>query len=226
MKRKNKVILTVLGVLSSSLFFIVAPTSANAGECSAADPCLTYAVLDNAGVVTNIIVCQPSFCGSGRLSDGSIVVPQVAATPTGQNQGGFYNHAGTPGLDVVHSNGTFTINNEVVVNKVDVATNTANTETSTVSVSISEGNQNTFSYENTIGKSIGEIEFTTLPLEDNVSATVSATEVTNTSTKTELTTFEGRKTAQEVSSILAQRSLTLLQSKITRLLMLLDGWVK
>ena len=226
MKRKNKVILTVLGVLSSSLFFIVAPTSANAGECSAADPCLTYAVLDNAGVVTNIIVCQPSFCGSGRLSDGTTVVPQVAASSTGQNQGGIYNHSGTPGKDVVYSNGTFTINNEVVANKVDVVTNTINTETSTVSVSIAEGNKSTFSYENTIGKSIGEIEFTTLPLEDNVSATVSATEVTNTSTKTELTTFEGRKTAQEVSSILAQRSLTLLQSKITRLLMLLDGWVK
>ena len=226
MKTKNKIILTVLGVLTSSLFFIAAPTTANAGECSALDPCLTYAVLDNSGVVTNIIVCQPSFCGSGKLPDGTTVVPQVAASSTGQNQGGIYNHDKTPGKDVVYSNGTFTINNEVVVNKVDVVTNTTNTETSTVSVSISEGNQNTFSYEDTIGKTVGEIEFTTLELKDNVSATVSASEVTNTSTKTELTTFEGRKTAQEVSSILTQRNLTLLQSRITRLLILLDGWVK
>jgi len=226
MKTKNKVILTVLGVLTSSLFFIVAPTTANAGDCSAADPCLTYAVLDDAGVVKNIIVCQPSFCGSGKLPDGTTVVPQVAANSEGQNQGGIFNSAGTPGKDVVHSNGTFTINNEVVVNKVDVVTNTANTETSTVSVSVSEGNQTTFSYDDTVGKTVGEIEFTTLPLKDNVSATVSASEVTATYTKTELTKFEERKTAQEVSSILAQRNLTLLQSKIIRLLILLDGWVK
>ena len=226
MKTKNKVIATVLGVLASSLFFIVAPTTANAGECSAADPCLTYAVLDNAGVVINVIVCQPSFCGSGKLSDGSTVVPQVAANSEGQNQGGIFNSTGAPGKDVVYSNGAFTINNEVIVNKVDVVTNITNTETSTVSVSISEGNQNTFSYGDTIEKTVGEIEFTTLPLKDNVSATVSATEVTNTYTKTESTTFEERKTANEISSILTQRNLTLLQSKITRLLMLLDGWVK
>jgi hypothetical protein len=226
MKTRNKVILTVLGVLTSSLFFIVAPTTANAGDCSAADPCLTYAVLDNAGVVKNIIVCQPSFCGSGKLPDGTTVVPQVAANSEGQNQGGIFNSAGTPGKDVVHSNGTFTINNEVVVNKVDVVTNTANTETNTVSVSISEGNQNTFSYEDTIGKTVGEIEFTTLELKDNVSATVSATEVTSTSTRTESTIFAGRKTAEEVSSILIERNLTLLQSKINRLLILLDGWTK
>jgi hypothetical protein len=225
MKTKNKVIATVLGVLASSLFFIVAPTTANAGECSAADPCLTYAVLDNAGVVINVIVCQPSFCGSGKLSDGSTVVPQVAANSQGQNQGSIFNPIGS-GKEVVHSNGTFTINNEVVANKVDVVTNTTNTETSTVAVSLSSGNASTFSYENTIGKTVGEIEFTTLPLKDNVSATVSATEVTATSTKTESTILEGRKTAEEVSSILTQRNLTLLQSRITRLLILLDGWVK
>jgi hypothetical protein len=225
MKTKNKVIATVLGVLASSLFFIVAPTTANAGECSAADPCLTYAVLDNAGVVINVIVCQPSFCGSGKLSDGSTVVPQVAANSQGQNQGSIFNPIGS-GKEVVHSNGTFTINNEVVANKVNVVTNTTNTETSTVAVSLSSGNASTFSYENTIGKTVGEIEFTTLPLKDNVSATVSATEVTATSTKTESTILEGRKTAEEVSSILTQRNLTLLQSRITRLLILLDGWVK
>jgi len=226
MKTKNKVILTVLGAFASSLFFIVAPTTANAGDCSVADPCLTYAVLDNAGIVKNIIVCQPSFCGSGKLPDGTTVVPQVAANSEGQNQGGIFNSAGTPGKDVVYSNGTFTINNEVPVNKIDVVTNIANTETSTVSVIISEGNQKGFSYENTIGKTVGEIEFTTLPLRDNVSATISASEVNPTSTKTESTILQGRKTAQEVSSILTQRNLSLLQSKIDRLLILLEGWIK
>jgi len=226
MKLKNKVIGTIFGVIASSFVFISVPVAANAGECSAADPCDTYAVLDNSGVVTNIIVCQPSFCGNGTLPDGTRVVPQVAATSTGQNQGGHYNHSNTPGKDVVYSSGSFTINNEVVVNKIDVVTNTTNTETSTVSVTISEGNQKSFSYEDTIGKTFDQIELKTLPLKDSVNAVVSATEVTSASTRTESTMFAGRKTAEEVSSILIERNLTLLQSKINRLLILLNGWTK
>jgi hypothetical protein len=232
MKTKNKGIVTVLGVLASSLFFIVAPTTANAGECSAADPCLTYAVLDSSNVVINIIICQPSVCGSGTFGNNR-VVPQVAATPEGQNQSGYYNPVGS-GREVTHSNGTFTMNNSVVTTvtdvvvstTVDVVTNTTNTETSTVTVSRSAGNSSTFSYEDTIGKTPGDISFNSLPLSDNVSAIVSASEVTATYTKTESTTFPERKTAQEVSSILIERNLTLLQSKINRLLTLLEGWTK
>jgi hypothetical protein len=226
MKLQSKVFGTIFGVIASSFVFIAVPVTANAGECSAEDPCHTYAVLDSSGVVTNVIVCQPSFCGSGVLPNGNRVVPQVAANSQGENQGGIYNHDKTPGKDVVYSGGSFTINNEVVVNKVDVVTNTTNTETSTVSVSISEGNQLGFSYEDTIGKTLGQVEFTTLPLKDNVSATVSASEVTTTSTRTESTIFTERKTAQEVSSILIERNLALLQSTIDRLLILLDKWVK
>jgi hypothetical protein len=224
MKIKNKVIGTILGIIASSVVFISASESANAGECSASDPCLTYAMLDDSGVVINIIVCQPSVCGSG-IWDGRKVVPQVAATPEGQNQGGYYNPAGS-GREVTHSNGTFTINNNAPITIVDVVTNTTNTETSTVAVSKSAGNASTFSYEDTIGKSTSEISFNTLPLPNNTSATVSATDITVNSTITESTTFETRKTEQEISSILLQKNLTLLQSKINRLLLLLDSWIK
>jgi hypothetical protein len=224
MKIKNKVIGTILGVIASSVVFISASESANAGECSASDPCLTYAMLDDSGVVINIIVCQPSVCGSG-IWDNRKVVPQVAATPEGQNQGGYYNPAGS-GREVTHSNGTFTINNNAPITTVDVVTNTTNTETSTVAVSKSAGNASTFSYEDTIGKSTSEISFNTLPLPNNTSATVSATDITVNSTITESTTFETRKTEQEISSILLQKNLTLLQSKINRLLLLLDSWIK
>ena len=204
---------------------VVEQTIANPGECSIANPCHTYAVLDNARVVTNVIVCQPSFCGNGTLPDGTRVVPQVAANSQGQNQGSVFNPIGS-GKDVVYqSNGTFTVNNEVVVNKVDVVTNTTNTETSTVTATISSGNASTFSYEDTIGKSPSEISFTTLPLANNTSATIGATDVTSNSTRTESTVLEGRKTALEVSSILVQRNLSLLQSKIDRLLILLGSWL-
>jgi hypothetical protein len=88
MKTKNKVILTVLGVLTSSLFFIVAPTTANAGDCSAADPCGTWAVVEG-GVVTNIIVCQPSVCGSGEFAGKQVVLQTPGNPVTHQSQGGY-----------------------------------------------------------------------------------------------------------------------------------------
>jgi len=225
MKIKNKIIGTIFSVIVSSFVFITVSESANAGECSTLDPCHTYAVLDDSGVVINTIVCQPSFCGGGILPNGNKVVPQVSANAEGKNQGGHYNPPGS-GKEVVYSNGTFTINNQIVVNKVDVVVDSQKIETSTVSVSISEGNKNIFTYENTIGKTLDKIEFTTLPLDNNVSATISASEITSTSTITESTTLHERKTAEEVSSILTQRNLNLLQSRINRLLILLDGWIK
>ena len=160
MKLKTK-FATIILAISSALF--ISTSTASAGECSASDPCLTYAMLDSSGVVINIIVCQPSVCGGGTW-DGKRVVPQVAATPEGQNQGGYYNPAGS-GREVVHSNGTFTLNNNVAATTVDVVvnttldaiTNTTSTETSTVTVSKSAGNASTFSYEDTVGKSPSEI---------------------------------------------------------------------
>jgi hypothetical protein len=116
----------------------------------------------------------------------------------------------------------------VVANRVDIFKDTTNNESITVFVSVSGGNQNVFSPEDTVEKSWSEIIFgsTVFPTEDNTEATVGVIEVTANSRKTESTTFEGRKTAEEVSSILAQKNLTLLQSKINKLLMLLDDWVK
>jgi hypothetical protein len=224
MKIKNKVIGTIIGVIASSVVFISASESANAGNCSVSDPCLTYAMLDDSDVVINIIVCQPSVCGSG-IWDGRKVVPQVAATSEGQNQGGYYNPAGS-GREVTHSNGTFTMNNNVPITKIDVVTNTINTETSTIVVSVSAGNASTFSYQDTIEKSTSEISFTILPLPDSTTATVSATDVNSNSTVTESVTFQERKTTEEMSSILIQQNLNLLQSKINRLLALLDNWIK
>ena len=228
MKLKAKSIAFFM-VLSSAFF--ISTSTASAGECSVTDPCLTYAMLNDSGVVINTIVCQPSVCGSG-IWEGKKVVPQVAATATGQNQGGYFNPAGS-GREVTHSNGTFTINNNVPITKVDVVvnttvdviTNTTSIETSTVTVSTSAGSASTFSYQDTVGKSTAEISFTTLPLANNTSATINATDVSSNSTVTELTTFEVRKTAEEVSSILAEQRLSLLQSKINRLLILLNNWL-
>jgi len=225
MKIKNRLAVILLAI--SSVMFMSTSTASAGDE--------TYAVLDSSGVVVNIIICQPSICGSSGSWGGTMpsdtpwagqrLVPQFAANSQGQNQGGFIGPVGS-GKEVVYSDGTFTINNDVPVNNVEVLTNASNTETSTVAVSVSAGNKTTFSYEDTVGKSLSDVISNTLPLDNNVSATVSATEITSTSTRTESTTFEERKTAEEVSSIFTQRNLTLLQSKISRLLALLDGWIK
>jgi hypothetical protein len=227
MKLKAKFVTFFIAI--SSAFFISTST-ASAGECSVADPCLTYAMLNDSGVVINIIVCQPSVCGSGTW-DGKKVVPQVAATPEGQNQGGYYNPAGS-GREVTHSNGTFTMNNnvvatavDVVVNTtVDVVTNTTSTETSTVTVSKSAGNASTFSYEDTVGKSPSEISFNTLPLPNNTSATVSATDVSSNSTLTESVTFRERRTLEFVEGYLLENNYSLLHSKINRFSKYLIHW--
>jgi len=219
MKLKTKLATIILAI---SAAFFISTSTASAGECSASDPCLTYAMLDNSGVVINIIVCQPSVCGSGTW-DGKKVVPQVAATPEGQNQGGYYNPQGS-GREVVHSNGTFTINNNVPTTNVDVVTNTNNTETSTVVVSISAGNKTTFSYEDTVGKSPSEITFNTLPLENNTSATISAIDTKTSSTITESVTFQERRTLEFVKQHLIENNYNLLSSKINRFYRYMTHW--
>ena len=108
---------TVLGGILLVLFSTFFISAAPADGCSVEDPCQTYAVMEDNKVV-NIIVCQPSVCGSGFFNNQR-VVPQVAADSSGQNRGGYW---GT------ESNGTFTISQgpsvnikEKVINDVDVS---------------------------------------------------------------------------------------------------------
>jgi hypothetical protein len=126
----------VLLVLFSTFFI----SNASAGECSVEDPCQTYAVM-NGNTVTNIIVCQPSVCGSGMFNNQR-VVPQVAADSTGQNRGGYW---GT------ESNGTFTISQSPAVNvKQEVINNVE------VTVTMHGEIKSTSSFEDTVNKSPSE----------------------------------------------------------------------
>ena len=219
MKLKTK-LATIILAISAALF--ISTSTASAGECSASDPCLTYAMLDNSGVVINTIVCQPSVCGSG-IWDGKRVVPQVAATPTGQNQGGYLQTPGSA-IEVTYSNGTFTLNNNVPTTNIDVVTNMDNTETSTVTVLVSAGNKTTFSYEDTIGKFPSDILFNTLPLETNTSATISATDIDVNSATTQSVTFQERKTSEFVEEYLLDNNYSFLRNKINRFYKYMSHW--
>lgn len=228
MKLQNKVFGTIFGVIASSLVFIAVPVTANAGECSAEDPCHTYAMVNDSGLVTNIIVCQPSVCGSGTFA-GSRVVLQVAAnSETHKNQGGYYNPEGS-GREVTESNGTFTMHqNNPVVNK-DVETLENNVTVST-SVTIANGPSKTFTYEDTIGKNQNEVVMKENPLPLATSAEINIESVSTiesvTATVKENIIFKERKTEQEFVYTLNQSGFTLMNSRIARLsrLLGLGGW--
>ena len=86
MKKKISIALNLV-ILSA---VITSAPQAIASQCSPADPCGTWAMLDPQGTVTNIIVCQASVCGGGTWA-GQTVVQQVAPNPvTHESQGGYW----------------------------------------------------------------------------------------------------------------------------------------
>jgi hypothetical protein len=80
-----------LAILSA---VITSSPKAIASECSPADPCGTWAMLDSQGTVTNIIVCQASVCGGGTWARQT-VVPQVAPNPVTNDTTGTGGYWGT-----------------------------------------------------------------------------------------------------------------------------------
>lgn len=174
---KLKSILGSILLTVGALTFVSAP--AYAGECSAEDPCQTYAMVDGSGTVTNIIVCQPSVCGSGMFA-GSRVVPQVAANPiTHQNQGGYLNVSGSP---VTESNGVFTITNAGPTT--EFVTIAEETKTTIISTTFEPGIQKSFTFEDTFESATGIPTFTNKPIDNSIGATLSVKELSNVETAT------------------------------------------
>jgi hypothetical protein len=89
--KKSLAIALNLVVLSA---VITSAPQAIASQCSAGDPCGTWAMLDSQGVVTNIIVCQASVCGGGTWA-GQTVVQQVAPNPVTNDTTGTGGYWGT-----------------------------------------------------------------------------------------------------------------------------------
>jgi hypothetical protein len=207
-----------IALIFGALTFVSAP--AYAGECSAEDPCHTYAVVNDSGLVTNIIVCQPSVCGSGMFG-GSRVVLQVVANPTThENQGGVFGGTDNINTRVTESNGTFTITNNNPVIKQEVIKETPNSGVQLQS-SIGSGTQQSFTAADT-AHTVGVITFHDKPIDQNIGATLTASEVdietstvvvgtvetstviveNITPTVTESITFTERKTEKQVEDAL------------------------
>jgi hypothetical protein len=201
MKIKNKVIGTILGVIASSVLFISVSESANAGECSASDPCQTWAMLDENNVVINIIVCQPSVCGSGIWNDRKVVL-QVSADPvTNTSRPGHYNRE--PEKQVTYNEQQKTFSQEGVtwaapqvnVEVVETITATGAVETTTLTAAINlEG------------------------LKTNP-ATISATQGELSESKT----FNEPKTSAEFENSIQDS--TIIKKHLNKFLQLLRGWI-
>ena len=221
MKTKNKVITTIVSVVASSFLFIAVPEAATAAPCSASDPCQTYAMVDNTNTVINIIVCQPSVCGSGTFA-GHRVVLQVAANPQTNDPTGTGGHTTRPDENKVvtlSDNGVFTVKKDDVVTHTiavpEVQTQNTNNATTTTITSMQVQFTDT---------STGSVRVDASQTINSNTAT-SDSEVNNINTLKETVVFEERKTEQQVSAILVEKNLTLLQSRINRLLILLSGWL-
>jgi hypothetical protein len=105
MKKKTFILVSLL---LATCISIISPSQANAGECSSSDPCGTWAVVDNSGTVTNIIVCQASVCGGGEFA-GNKVVLQVAANPVTNDTYERGGYVSSESQTVKESDGIFTI---------------------------------------------------------------------------------------------------------------------
>jgi hypothetical protein len=229
MNLKNKVIGIFVGVLSVS---VLSFTEAHAEDS-------TYAVINSSGVVTNVIVCSAAVCGpsgewAGRMpSDtqcpGCSLVLQVAANPvTGAYQGAIFPSADS-GKQMTYDQGTFTITDkntsvsqEVIIEEVD-----SSTVTTTVTATVEGGPNQSFTYEDTVGKDWGQIisSLTTGEIPNATKATVSATEQSKNITRQESVVLEERVTVSALQSVLTENNLSILNRKIAALARILGNWL-
>ena len=217
--KKSLLVFTIL----ISMFSVINVSQANA-NCTAGDPCGTWAMLDSQGVVTNVIVCQASVCGGGTWA-GQTVVPQVAPNPVTHDTYGTGSYIGNAenNTSVVYSGGTFTIYENSVINKNTTENNNDVTTTSEVSIPVSA---QSFTYQDTIGKSYGDVEMNPVVFNENIETIVKVTETNLINTISESAIFYERKTTEEVEGVFVNNNLNLLLSKIQTLISLLGSWVK
>lgn len=214
MNKLNVILSSVL--LAASLSFLsIAP--AQAGECSADDPCGTWAVVSDNGMVTNIIVCQPSVCGAGNFA-GMRVVLQVPANPTTHtSQGGYYNPDPERAVTYSEQTNSFTMGSS---NFPAPVTRTNTVDSVTLSATINS-NTSTFGPDTFIN---GKMEFTPV-VDSTTGATIYAAKFNGESLTVESLSYASPQTVEQIKSSLTEE-LVLLRANLNELINLLKNWVK
>jgi hypothetical protein len=242
---KTKVSLIIIGLISS-LISVVGISSANA-ECSAADPCGTWAMLDPQGTVTNIIVCQASVCGSGTWA-GQTVVPQVAPNPVTNDTTGVGGYWGTydsntreftvdrSGPNQTPEQTQINTETSIETNSEGAVLSTTIIETTTPSVS------KIFKYEDTIknpndfdqnGKRINSSDQTFLKDKQPSNNSMASIKLTKKSIQNEMERVRienmsllSRITEEELSETAIADNKTLIIENIVSVVRLLNSWIK
>ncbi len=243
MKKKLAIALnlTILGAVITS-----AP-KAIASECSSADPCGVWAMLDPQGTVTNIIVCQASVCGGGTWA-GQTVVPQVAPNPVTNDTTGTGGYWGTYDSNTkeftVDRNGpnqtpvqTQTNSETRIETNADGAVSSTTTiETTTPAVA------KTFKYEDTI-KDPNDFDKNGQPINGWDQRYLKDKELPNNSPanikvvkeyiedemariKSESMTLVNRMTEGELTEAVKAENKTLIMENIMSVVRLLNSWIK
>jgi hypothetical protein len=219
---KKNIKYLVLSIIAFGLFSV---STATAGECSESDPCGTWAVLGANNQVVNIIVCQPSVCGSGNFG-GNRVVLQVPANPvTNESQGGYFNNSGSP-VTYNETKNEFTLNNKTETVKVEVVevNKGTNEESSDVLVTkVSTISSSTF---------IPTVLTGTTPTINSVadnksSATISVkSKVFNSQTEIfEEYTFPTQQTSSQIDETITEENYPLLKTHIGRIKVMLGAFI-
>jgi hypothetical protein len=220
MKSKS---MLVIGALFVSIFSFISVSQASA-ECSAADPCGTWAVVDSSGTVSNVIVCQPSVCGSGSFG-GQNVVPQVAANPETHDTHGTGSYVGNAqsGSTVTYSGGTFSINENVTITKSEVEVDLDNNSSITSSVSVPVSSR-TFTFEDTINNKWGYVPMAVKSYNAYGYTTFSVSSLNESEgPDNEVLNFRQTLTEKEIIAEIVSAQLKLITNKISTLLKLLQS---
>jgi hypothetical protein len=216
MKKISKVLLIAFALVN------VSAISANAGEGEA-----TYAVVDSSGVVTNVIVCQASVCGSSGSWNGTMpsdtpwagqkLVLQVPAHPeTGKNQGSVI---GTPENPVKYDSQSQIFTQGSASTPVPVR----NSETvdNTTLVATIQSDVVTFGPDNFVN---GQMQFTPV-VTSNTGATISATQTIENVVTRESFSFATPQTVEQIRASITE-DLAMLRANLNKLIALLRNWVK
>jgi len=219
MKNKMLIMIFVISILS-----FVPNNIGYASECSPADPCGGWAMIDSGGEVTNIIVCQASVCGGGMFA-GKKVVPQTAPNSITHDTTGAGGFMSSETVKVTENSGTFTVRypGDVTKTETEIVDN-GNTRFD-ISTTVSEV-ASSFRYEDTINKEYVGFNMREAEPSDNTKATISVKKTSGSSLEEESSVFEERKTYDEINQRFIQKNLNLLLSKIQNIIKMLNQWVK
>jgi hypothetical protein len=206
-----------------SMFSVVNVSQANA-NCTAENPCGVWAMLDNAGTVTNVIVCQPSVCGGGTFA-GQTVVPQLPANPITHDPTGVGSFMSTPEKPITYTNDRFNVDIETVVVKTEVEI-TPNGETiSTVVIPVK---LDSFSYAEVVNlqKPASEIPVALGKFNESKPTTISVVQTVENIQQSESVNIFKRSTVSELQAKMESENLNIILGKFQTILSLLGSWIK